>query len=30
MTDADTVTTYLTKISQVRDELGAAGEKVED
>ena len=30
MTDADTVTTYLTKISQVRDELGVAGEKVED
>ena len=30
MTNADTVTTYLTKISQVRDELGAAGEKVED
>ena len=30
MIDADTVTTYLTKISQVRDELGAAGEKVED
>ena len=30
MTDADTVTTYLTKISQVRDELGAAGDKVED
>ena len=24
------VTTYLTKITQVRDELGAAGEKVED
>ena len=30
MTDVDTITTYLTKISQVRDELGAAGEKVED
>ena len=30
MTDVDTVTTYLTKISQVRDELGVAGEKVED
>ena len=30
MIDADTVTTYLTKISQVRDKLGAAGEKVED
>ena len=29
MTDVDTVTTYLTKISQVRDELGV-GEKVED
>ena len=30
MTDADTVTTYLTKISQVKDELGAPSEKVED
>ena len=30
MTDVDTITTYLTKNSQVRDELGAAGEKVED
>ena len=28
--DVDTVTTYLTKISQVRDELGDVGEKVED
>ncbi len=30
MTETDSVTTYLTKITQVRDELGAAGEKVED
>ena len=30
MMETDTVTTYLTKITQVRDELGAAGEKVED
>ena len=30
MFDVDTVTTYLTKISQVRDELGPVGEKVED
>ena len=30
MTDVDTVTTYLTKISRVRDELGVAGEKVKD
>ena len=30
MTNVDTVTTYLTKCSQVRDELSATGEKVED
>ena len=30
ITDADTLTTYLTKILEVRDELGAAGDKVED
>ena len=30
MMETDSVTTYLTKITQVRDELGAAGEKVED
>ena len=30
MTAADIVTTYLTKISQVRDELGVVGKKVED
>ena len=30
MTDADTVTTCLTKISLVRDEQGTSGEKVED
>ena len=30
MTNVDTITTHLTKISQVRDELGVASEKVED
>ena len=30
MIDAGTVTTYLTKFFQVRDELGAASEKMED
>ena len=30
MTEVDTITTYLTKISQVRDELGDASEKLED
>jgi hypothetical protein len=30
MTKTDTVTSYLTKIRQVRDELGAVGETVED
>ena len=30
MTEIDMVSPYLTKISQVRDELGVVGEKVED
>ena len=30
MTEADTATSYLTKFSQVRDELGVVGEKMED
>ena len=30
MTEIDTVSSYLTKITQIRDELGASGEKVED
>ena len=30
MMEADSVTAYLTKITQVRDELSAAGEKVEE
>ena len=30
MTDTDTVTSYLTKITQIIDELGAPGEKVVD
>lgn len=30
MIDTNIVATYLTKISQVRDALGVAGEKVED
>ena len=30
MTNSDIVTTYLTRISHVRDELVAIGEKVDD
>ena len=30
MTRTDIVISYLTRVSQVRDELGAVGEKVED
>ena len=30
MTKTDNASSYLTRISQVRDELGAAGEKVDD
>ena len=30
MSRTDTVTAYLTKLTQIRDELGAVGEKVED
>jgi hypothetical protein len=30
MSRSDTVTSYLTKITQIRDELGVVGEKVED
>jgi hypothetical protein len=29
MTKTDTVASYLTKLSQIRDELGVVGEKVE-
>ena len=29
MTKSDTVTSYLTRVSQVHDDLGAVGEKVE-
>jgi hypothetical protein len=30
MSKSDTVTSYLTQITQIRDELGVVGEKVED
>jgi hypothetical protein len=30
MTRLDTITSYLTKIKQIRDQLAAVGEKVED